>query len=330
MKDMTLGTDPEFTWNIQDTRPGRYTGMLPASFVLSRLERQGNLAIYKKDGKKYMLGSTGIMFADGASWELNPDASNSPNILVENIKDLLQTTQIVQNSLTTMDKELTLLMQPSVPLDVTMLGIWGDPELAEFGCDPDKSIHPRIVNPAEINAAEHPWRYNGGHIHFGPSFITEHNVEEVFSDGGENIYKFILLCDATIGMLGVMFDDIVSNLAAQRRTVYGQPGVYRVQPHGIEYRSLSNSWLLTASRAYEMLYVARWMEDLFESELPKHLDTYVGDIRQTMISGNRVEAQAILDDVVKFYDVQEFGYDIAAATDEANKVPDYWTREWRV
>ena len=97
MYNMTLGTDPEFTWHMRDTRPGRYTGMLPASFVLSRLERQGKSIIFEKDNKKYLAGNKGVMFADGASWELNPDASKSPSTLANNIKDLLKITQEEKN-----------------------------------------------------------------------------------------------------------------------------------------------------------------------------------------------------------------------------------------
>ncbi|GAF93405.1 unnamed protein product, partial [marine sediment metagenome] len=196
-----LGTDPEFMFHVEDSRPGRYSGMMPAKFALQRLSHMGDKRIKtKEDGTMYLDSPFGTAFADGASWEINPFASSITHDLVENIGGLLNISRNLQKQLTTNNKDISMLMQPSVPLDVKMLAKWGDPSLAEFGCDPDKSIHPRLIDPRNIDAETHPWRYNGAHIHFGLDNIANGEVtsDEFFADNGDNVYKFILVCDATV------------------------------------------------------------------------------------------------------------------------------------
>jgi len=45
-----------------------------------------------------------------------------------------------------------------------------------------------------------------------------------------------------VGLPWVLIDHNEEN--AERRKVYGQAGSYRIQPHGIEYRVLPNSWIV--------------------------------------------------------------------------------------
>lgn len=335
MSNITVGSDPEVMMMINDRRPGRYCGMLPAKFVLAQLEVVSNMINDKiiKDGRvksPAMNTQYGKVFADGASWEINP-LPGTPEEVTNNITGLLGYTKKAIDLCKTDYIDLELAITPSVPLDISMLDKWDDPDLTEFGCDPDKSIHPRIINPAKIDAAKHPWRYCGAHIHFGlDRFLDDINFighPSEFFMNWENLYTFNIICDATIGCLGILFDDIVKDSAAQRRKVYGQPGVFRPQNWGIEYRTCSNSWLLSPRRSQIMLELATHIPQMFMNmDVVENTDLWAGDIRRALIEGDVFLAKEILLNTTTFYDP---AHDTALNGCELLNIdPLTWKTEW--
>jgi hypothetical protein len=74
------------------------------------------------------------------------------------------------------------------------------------------------------------FRSSGGHIHFGIGKIS--NAEAI---------KSVKALDAILGVACVAFFQGYDN--PRRRELYGLPGEYRLPPHGLEYRPLSNAWL---------------------------------------------------------------------------------------
>lgn len=321
MSKITLGCDPEVMFMLKDRRPGKYSGMIPASFILNRTKAIiPDMINHIIKETPAIRSSAGDIFADGASWELNPKPGDVKEI-IENIKSLLRTTSIIQNLCETEFITVKMDISPSIPLDINMLRVWGDPSLAEFGCDPDKSVHPREVNPSCINAPTHPFRYCGGHIHFG-------YAPEVFKEDGDFLYKFILLADATIGMLGIIMDEAVDSSAKQRRLVYGQPGVYRLQSHGIEYRTVSNSWMLTPERTRSMFTLATFVPTLQEELMDMVID--VQDVRRILITGDAIGAQHILQNLCNMLKWQEFTCMVKEGIEIANNPVDRWETEWGV
>lgn len=101
-------------------------------------------------------------------------------------------------------------------------------EHVAFGCMPSLNAYGLKVNMPP--AREVPFRSAGGHIHFG---IGKKNHPKAG--------KIVKALDAVLGVACVSlfaeFDD------PNRRKLYGLPGEYRLPPHGIEYRTLSNAWL---------------------------------------------------------------------------------------
>jgi len=97
-----------------------------------------------------------------------------------------------------------------------------------FGCMPSFNAYGIRVNMPP--AREVPFRSAGGHIHFGIGKLTQ-----------EQATPIVKALDA---ILGVACVSLFANYdSRKRRHLYGLPGEYRLPPHGLEYRPLSNAWL---------------------------------------------------------------------------------------
>jgi hypothetical protein len=101
-------------------------------------------------------------------------------------------------------------------------------EHVEFGCMP--SYNNYGLSGVKKPGREATFRSAGGHIHFG---IGKRTPEE--------IQRIVYALDAILGVACVAmfakFDD------PRRRVMYGLAGEYRLPPHGLEYRVLSNAWM---------------------------------------------------------------------------------------
>ena len=101
------------------------------------------------------------------------------------------------------------------------------PEHVALGCAP--SFNAYGIESLAVDGRALPFRPAGGHIHFG----VKANKDEMILG--------VKAMDAIIGVACVsLFANIDNPL---RRSLYGLPGEYRLPPHGVEYRTLSNAWL---------------------------------------------------------------------------------------
>lgn len=97
-----------------------------------------------------------------------------------------------------------------------------------MGCDPDFNAWSGDVNDIVDNSAFLNLRCSGGHIHIGydkPDF----NVN----------FELVKLMDLFLGVPSVFLDK-----DKLRKKLYGKAGAMRHQLHGVEYRVLSNFWLV--------------------------------------------------------------------------------------
>lgn len=123
-------------------------------------------------------------------------------------------------------------MQNVVTLPMaTLMG--ADKKHVELGCSPSLNVYgdrgKEVEDPVRLEQ-----RFAGGHQHFGISFDARRKEKQV-----ETLIRAL---DAVVGVAGV-------SLAAQwdnplRRVYYGRAGEYRLPHYGIEYRVLSNFWLI--------------------------------------------------------------------------------------
>jgi len=104
-------------------------------------------------------------------------------------------------------------------------------EHVQFGCMP--SLNAYGLEGIKEDGRLTPMRFAGGHIHFG--FFGSKIEPEVYK-------RIVKSMDMILGVACVsMFADYD---APVRRQFYGMAGEYRLPPHGLEYRVLSNAWLM--------------------------------------------------------------------------------------
>lgn len=106
----------------------------------------------------------------------------------------------------------------------------------QFGCMP--SLNAYGMKGKLANGRDIPFRPAGGHIHFGIN--QYHNNAKGFKE--EEYIKMVKALDAIIGVACVSLFADYDN--PKRRELYGLAGEYRLPPHGLEYRTLSNAWLI--------------------------------------------------------------------------------------
>jgi len=203
---ITYGTDPEAFFGVRK--------VLPAGVVFD----------------KVMLSHTyrtefGNLYVDGAALELQPLPSGNAEEVVDNLRGLLATA--VNELAEPTNTRISIVPEMRINLN------WcnKDPQLAVFGCDPDRSAWGDSCRPASIDASKHPWRYAGCHLHFGDTNQPTYFLED------DNIVTMSRALDRTVGLASMALGE---NRDKHRRHTYGRPGVYRVQPWGMEYRTPSN------------------------------------------------------------------------------------------
>lgn len=109
----------------------------------------------------------------------------------------------------------------------------GAEEHVEFGCAPSFNAYGHSGDKTHGRLV--PYRFAGGHIHLGNRGLTAMSTKK-------DIERIITAMDAIIGVASVSlfakFDNPI------RRKYYGLAGEYRMPSHGLEYRVLSNAWLM--------------------------------------------------------------------------------------
>lgn len=103
-------------------------------------------------------------------------------------------------------------------------------EQAELGCAPSLNIY-GLKGNIQTSGREVPFRCTGGHMHFGVGKLNDDAVTEIIKSL-DNILAIACVS------LGADYDNPI------RRQYYGLPGEYRLPKHGIEYRTISNIWLI--------------------------------------------------------------------------------------
>lgn len=110
-------------------------------------------------------------------------------------------------------------------------------EARELGCNPDFNAYTGFANRKPN--ANRPMRTASGHIHIG--WTEGQNIlDESHMAACHAVAK---QCDIMLGLASLFYDN-----DTERRSMYGQGGCIRYKPYGVEYRTLSNAWLLTPER----------------------------------------------------------------------------------
>lgn len=141
------------------------------------------------------------------------------------------------------DKNAKLSLRTVMDISPEVLAKAKD-EHVNFGCMP--SLNAYNMTGKVIPARELMFRPAGGHIHLGFDRKTTTS---------EQIIRTIKAMDAILGVACVSmfaeFDD------PRRRILYGLAGEHRLPAHGLEYRVLSNAWLIHPTIYYMVFDLAR-------------------------------------------------------------------------
>lgn len=161
-----------------------------------------------------------------------------------------------------------------------------------FGCDPDQdAILPDYVCNV-IDALQHPYRYFGGHFQIGCANPVGTRLMQTHFE------PFIKLLAVTLGNT-VISRSTQTELEKIRAKLYGQPGRYRLQPWGIEYRTPSNNWITSLSTMATMFRAAKLAFELLQN--PKYgkevINEYLPDTISAITRADSQLSNQILDNL---------------------------------
>ncbi len=238
---ITVGTDPEVCSVIK-----KYGDNLVVSPAL--LEKFSGLKEIKDQRPKeerikhpfYIKNNEYIWMMDGVAFEATIKPSKTPTEMYDKIQIALHNLEDEISKLEYENYPLLLYKKPTVDIEPDMyLPYLNEEKILQgfiFGCDPDEDAIIPDYKCEEIDVRTHLFRYLGGHFHIGSedSKIVE-SMQEIYM-------PFIRLLAIFIGNISIAYSEYPDE-EKQRAKTYGQPGRFRFQDWGIEYRSPSNSWI---------------------------------------------------------------------------------------
>lgn len=191
----------------------------------------------------------GAVQVDGCALEFNIDP-------VDNADDFVKNNLSVMAQMKDMVPDYEFAIVPSCRFNGNHFRALPD-EAKELGCTPDYNAYTMKENLKPDNKST--MRTAAGHVHIG--FID--NVADPLSD--EHMTRCATLVkqlDCYLGLPSLIFDKDVS-----RRKMYGAAGAFRPKPYGVEYRVLSNAWLLSPERMrFVFNQTIKAINDLVEGE----------------------------------------------------------------
>lgn len=233
-QNISLGCDPEFFF----------------------ADRRGDVI----GSEKILEGHTrasGIII-DGVQAEMNPGASSCRETLAGNISACFGR---IHQILKSRGDNVTLKMDTLVDISERELNSLSDAS-RRFGCAPSTNIYSQGENKTseiKANPATYLKRSAGGHIHLG-NYLSGYLDEKTY--GGNSEYArqhdqakrlekamkqmpeiMVPILDIVVANTCVLLDRQAGN--KERRENYGRVGEFRIKDYGIEYRTLSNFWLLS-------------------------------------------------------------------------------------
>ena len=219
----TIGADPEF-FIIKRSMDSKVKEVISADQVLP-----------SKENKTHIW--TGAYFFDGVQAEINPEASICREVFSEHIQALLRA--IYWKARDKYGARGTSFY-PVASIKVNLKEMKKkklDRECFRFGCSPDYNVYTteRIKYP---NGRKFDIRFSGGHIHLG---FDDLGYSKYFKDI-DHMMELVYLLDIIPGVMSVAISPYEDEKI--RRQWYGKAGSYRIQKHGIEYRTLSSFWLV--------------------------------------------------------------------------------------
>lgn len=158
----------------------------------------------------------------------------------------------------------------------------------ELGCDPDYNAYTMAVNPPPGVSGEEPFRCVGGHVHLGFRSV---NLPPHLLHTKENIALCSMMtrmCDIFLGAPSVLFDS-----DKRRRNMYGKAGAFRPKVYGMEYRTMSNRWMMNATLTTWVFNQVKHIETVLEENKYSAKQIYeLSERAAAIINGGSVHSAA--------------------------------------
>lgn len=165
------------------------------------------------------------------------------------------------------------------------------PQFSQFGCTP--SLNAYGDQGPMLEGRLVPFRMAGGHIHIGARLK------------GVDVDHVVKQMDKIVGVMSVALFRGMED--PRRRYLYGRAGEYRLPPHGLEYRVLSNAWLCHPVVMNFITHVARisaavgmWgfnPTDITDEEAQEAINDSNSDMALALMERNRKFFDQVLDAV---------------------------------
>lgn len=197
----------------------------------------------------------GAVQVDGMALEFNINPATQEQEFIYNINSVME-------QLRAMVPDVELAADPVARFTREYMAQQPD-EALELGCDPDFNAWTGQRN--EQPHREEPICTGAGHVHLG---WIDGDIPEGHREVCEMVTRQL---DFYLGLPSVLYDT-----ETLRRTLYGKAGAYRVKPYGVEYRTLSNRWLISDDLKG---WVFRNTQAAFESLKYGELRVEYGDIQ---------------------------------------------------
>jgi hypothetical protein len=223
---LTLGCDPEF-------------------FLRHRVTHHKVSAHDKVPGTKrdpHPLPNGGSVQADGTAIEFNTEPATNDAMFHDNVMSCLNDIRKM------VPQKFEFCFIPCVEYGPRSYERIPD-DAKVLGCDPDYNAYSLQANERPVPPRER-LRTGAGHIHIG----WTNGIEDVHAHSHmEDCAFFVKKLDATLywdaGAYWAKGKD-----EDLRRKVYGAMGAFRPKSFGVEYRSLSNSWLGAGRFVHSFIY----------------------------------------------------------------------------
>ena len=224
--DFMIGTDPEIF--VQD----KDNAIIPAFNFLGSKQEPSKTPPYRRTQE------INNVYWDGFQAEFETQATKCLAYQVDHIQIGLKG---VLEHARKHNPDAKLSIKTVMDISPQLLASASDEHVA-FGCMPSLNVYG--MKGMDVSGREAPFRPAGGHLHFGIGKITESQAAPI-----------VKALDAILGVACVSFfarfDD------RRRRLLYGLAGEYRLPPHGLEYRVLSNAWLCHPLITHLIFEIAR-------------------------------------------------------------------------
>jgi len=260
---MTIGSDPEIF--IEDAGGN----IIPAfTFLKSKADADKS--------PKNELGGDMKVYWDGFQAEFETTAPLCHAHLADSIRTSLKNLLSLAKKAnpTARLSSRTVVQIPDAELDRA------SEEHVTFGCAPSMNVY-EIEGKREDGRVV-PYRFAGGHIHLGIGKRSQKEVDEI-----------VKTLDAIVGLASVSLfanqDDPI------RREYYGLPGEYRLPPHGIEYRTLSNAWMFHPVMMNLIFALTRRTVAFAVAGHRRHILATEQEIVETIRSSNVEQARKIIE-----------------------------------